>query len=48
MTQKKETPSCCIAQKCHFNQISPPENCQECIGCPYLKNQKWVPKGDQS
>lgn len=40
----KETPSNCKVEKCHFNQLSPPENSQECIGCHYLNVKFWQPE----
>jgi hypothetical protein len=44
MTPKKTTPSNCYRQNCPYNLLAPPENSQECIGCPYLNNPKWKPK----
>lgn len=40
---KKETPSCCKLPKCKYNYISPPENSQECVTCPQLKDPNWKP-----
>jgi len=39
----KETPSCCDLDECAYNVESPPEDSQECIGCPYLKDENWKP-----
>ena len=40
----KVTPSNCELDECEFNQLSPSENSQECIGCPYLIDENWLPK----
>jgi len=39
----KETPSNCDLDQCAYNTMPPSENCQECIGCPYLTNENWQP-----
>jgi len=40
----KRTPSICVLDQCHFNLISPGENSQECVACPYLKAKGRTPK----
>lgn len=32
---RKFTHSKCTLDECHYNAISPVEDVQECIGCPY-------------
>jgi len=39
----KYTPTNCRLKKCRYNYLAPEEESQECIGCPGLISQKWMP-----
>lgn len=43
----KSTPSNCELDECEYNALPPPENSQECIGCPHLKDDNWMPKREK-
>lgn len=40
----RHAPSCCNLMYCFYNPVNPPEDSQECIACPNLKDPEWSPK----
>ena len=37
----KNTPSNCMFPTCHYNQLPPPENSQECFACEGNTDPNW-------